>query len=286
MSRVIRAPEELRDFCDVLRVRQERIGLVPTMGALHEGHLSLIDQAREHGATKVLVTIFVNPLQFGPSEDYTRYPRSLEQDIALCESKRVDAIFAPETDALIPSSHATFVEVTGALTSVLEAVHRPTHFRGVTTIVAKLFSLVGPCTALFGRKDYQQWKIIETMTRELQLPVTIVGCPIVREPDGLALSSRNRYLSAEARKRALRLPQGLLRAQRAYQEGQRVRKELLRIACAEIEQGADAIDYVELVDPNTLQTSPDKLVEAALLCAAVRVDTTRLIDNLLLTSAG
>ena len=199
-----RSVAEFRQAAQAVRDSGKRLGLVPTMGALHAGHLSLVAEARAR-ATEVALTIFVNPTQFGPNEDFARYPRTLEQDLALCREAGVSHVFAPEASEMYPKGERTRVQVSG-LTAALCGPHRPDHFDGVTTIVSKLFAVTGECVAVFGRKDYQQLKVIERMTRDLLLPVEIVGLRTLRDADGLALSSRNAYLTAEERERALSHP--------------------------------------------------------------------------------
>ncbi len=254
-----------------------RVGFVPTMGALHDGHLALVSEARSQGASFVAVSLFVNPTQFGPSEDFTRYPRTFDQDFARCRDAKVDVLFAPQREAMYPPGFSSVVEVKG-LTDVLEGVHRPGHFAGVATVVCKLFGLAAPCVAVFGRKDYQQWKVVERMTRDLDLPVEIAAMPTVREPDGLALSSRNRYLSPEERERALGIARGIRAAMHAFDEGERKAASLLSLARAEIEPAFDAIDYVAIADADTLQPL-DRVEERALLAVAAKIGKTRLIDN-------
>lgn len=258
------------------------MGLVPTMGALHAGHLALVDQARERGADFVVVTLFVNPKQFGPGEDFERYPRTLDADREACRARGVDVLFAPPGDAMYPAGFQTHVEVE-ELTQPFEGAHRPGHFRGVTTVVTKLLLLAAPCTAVFGRKDYQQWKVIDRMTRDLFIPVDIVGMPTVREPDGLALSSRNQYLEPDQRRRALGLVQGLRAAARAWAQGERDPAALRRLARAPVDAAFDRVDYVEVADPETLAPlqSPGSTDRAVVLMAA-HLGTTRLIDNLVL----
>lgn len=277
MTRILREPAALRDACRSARASGARVGVVPTMGALHDGHLALVDDAAKRGATFQVVTVFVNPLQFGPSEDLDRYPRTLDADVALCEARGVDVVFAPTDGSMYPPGFQTHV-VTGALGEVLEGAHRPAHFRGVTTVVCKLLSLVGEAIAVFGRKDYQQWRILERMVHDLDLPTEIVGHPIVREPDGLALSSRNRYLSEAARSRALCLSAGLAAAAEAYAAGEHEPDVLARIATAIVEPAVDAIDYVAVVDALTLQ-APEETGRALVALVAAHVEGTRLIDN-------
>ncbi|HEX7453569.1 MAG TPA: pantoate--beta-alanine ligase, partial [Polyangiaceae bacterium] len=198
---------EFRHAANAVRRAGKRLGLVPTMGALHEGHLSLVREARAR-TEEVAVTIFVNPTQFGPNEDFARYPRTLERDLELCREAGVRHVFAPDASEMYPKGERTRVHVSG-LTSALCGPHRPGHFDGVATIVSKLFAVAGECVAVFGRKDYQQLKVIERMTRDLLLPVEIVGLKTLRDADGLALSSRNAYLSVEERARALGIARGL-----------------------------------------------------------------------------
>ena len=279
MTTVVRKPAGFRQACDDARASSRRVGLVPTMGALHEGHFSLIDEAKKR-ADFVALTIFVNPLQFGPDEDLDRYPRTLERDLAGCRERGVDLVFAPAPDAMYPARFQTQVSI-GELTKPLEGECRPAHFDGVTTVVAKLFNLAGPCAAMFGRKDYQQWKILSRMAHDLDMPIEVVGCPIVREPDGLALSSRNRYLSASERKRALGIVSGLRRAHDAWCEGEHSPDTLRSIAAEPAQSDLDRIDYVAAVDPDTLVTpaeSPSRL----LIAVAAHSGTTRLIDNVVL----
>ncbi len=280
----------LRCYLDLYRRSQSysdssnslEIGLVPTMGALHAGHLSLIRQARQENS-RVIVTIFVNPLQFAPNEDFQQYPRTLEQDQELCEQAGVNAIFAP-TAAELGISHHQSVQIIPPtlMTSVLCGAFRPGHFEGVATIVTKLLNLVQPDRVYFGRKDAQQLAIIQRLVTDLNLPVEVVPCAIVREPDGLALSSRNQYLSAEERQQAIALYQGLSQAEKAFRSGERLSANLVQAVNKELGKvPAMKTEYVELVHPTTL--APVEVVEeAGLLAAAVRLGSTRLIDNVLL----
>ena len=281
MTQVIEEPGALRAACDLFRQQQLTVGFVPTMGALHAGHMSLVDAARAAGAQRVVVSIFVNRLQFGPSEDFGRYPRTFPEDQALCRERGVDLIYAPATETMYPPGFQTHVEVE-ELTRPLEGAMRPTHFRGVTTVVMKLWNAVGPCIACFGRKDYQQWRVLERMARDLDMPVRVIGCPIAREPDGLALSSRNRYLDPEQRRRALALHAGLVAADRAYRAGERSVAALEACARAPLEQAADSIDYVTVGDAETLLPWGDHPDRPAVLLIAARVGQTRLIDNAVL----
>jgi pantoate--beta-alanine ligase len=276
---IVRTPDELRATCDAARTRGERVAFVPTMGALHEGHLALVRRAREL-APFVVVSIFVNPTQFGPNEDFERYPRDLEGDTKKLAPLGTSLVFAPEPRAMYLPGDETRVRV-GALAEPLCGAFRPGHFEGVATVVSKLFAIVGPCAAVFGRKDYQQLAILRRVAADLFFPVTIVGHPIVREADGLAMSSRNAYLGPEERRRALGLSRGLHAAYEAFARGERDRGVLERAARAEVERAADSIDYVSVVDPDTL-AAPATVGERALVAIACRVGKTRLIDNFVL----
>jgi pantoate--beta-alanine ligase len=250
------------------------------MGALHSGHLALVREARAR-ADWVTTSIFVNPTQFGPNEDFSKYPRDLDADVAKLEG--CDAVFAPEPSAMYVPGDETRVHV-GALAASLCGPHRPGHFEGVCTVVAKLFGIVGACTAVFGKKDYQQLAIIRRVVADLFMPVTVIGHAIIREPDGLAMSSRNAYLSADERKRALALSRGLAAATRAFEGGERRAGALRDAANALVTPAATSIDYVTVADPDSLVPFDDhtKVGERALLALAVRVGTTRLIDNVVL----
>lgn len=277
---MLKEPFELRAACEAARTKGLTVGFVPTMGALHEGHLALVREAKKR-AGFVACSIFVNPTQFGPNEDLARYPRDLEGDLRKLDG--VDVVFAPEPTAMYVAGERTRVRV-DELTLHLCGPHRPGHFEGVTTIVAKLFAIVGPSIAVFGKKDFQQLAVIRRMTRDLFFPVEIVGYPIVREPDGLAMSSRNAYLSAEERVRALGLSRGLAAAARAFARGERRAGALRKLALSEIEPIATSIDYVTIADADAISpiddaaTAPDRV----LLAVACRVGGTRLIDNVVL----
>ncbi len=257
------------------------LGLVPTMGALHAGHLSLVAAAKRD-CPLVAATIFVNPLQFGPNEDFAKYPRTFDDDCAQLEAAGVDLLFAPSSEAMVPTGGAnTFVEVPG-ISDRLDGAFRPGHFRGVATIVAKLFHILGPDRAYFGQKDAAQLAVLRAMVRDQNFPVELVACPIVREPDGLALSSRNRYLSPEDRSRAVILHQSLLCAAKLHESGERRATAL--IAKMRQHLSADstlAPEYAAVVDPYTL-LPVDDVSRGALLAVAARFSGTRLIDNLLL----
>jgi pantoate--beta-alanine ligase len=256
------------------------VGLVPTIGALHAGHASLIEAARKETGF-VVVSIFVNPAQFGPNEDFARYPRSLIEDLRLCGREGVDLVFHPDTASMYPPGARTFVEVTD-LQDVLCGPSRPGHFRGVTTVVAKLFHILEPDVAYFGQKDGQQTRIVQQMVRDLNFPVRIRVCPTVREPDGLALSSRNRYLDADQRRQAPILFQALETVRRLVAAGERDVKALERSLVRQIAAAPGArLDYAAVVDSDTLQ--PRKRVQGTVLVAvAVHFGTTRLIDNIVL----
>jgi pantoate--beta-alanine ligase len=273
---------ELSRFLSAERAAGRTIGFVPTMGALHEGHLELVREARRRSDV-VLVSIFVNPTQFGPNEDFARYPRDVEGDLAKCASAGATAAFVPDVSEMYPEGSETRVTV-GKLAAPLCGVHRPGHFEGVATVVAKLFAAVGPCVAVFGRKDYQQLKVIERMATDLLFPVTVVGHPTVRDFDGLALSSRNAYLSADERRRALAIPSALAGAASAFAAGERSARALLEPARQRVEAAARSIDYVTLADPRTLAPcdSATTLSGPVLLAIAARIEKTRLIDNMVL----
>jgi pantoate--beta-alanine ligase len=256
------------------------VGLVPTMGYLHEGHLSLVRAARTENA-HVVASIFVNPAQFGPNEDLARYPRDEARDLELLRAERVDAVFAPDVAEIYPDGYSTYVEVEG-LTARLEGASRPGHFRGVTTVVLKLLNIVQPQRAYFGQKDAQQLAVIGRMALDLDLPVEIIGRPIVREADGLALSSRNVYLQGEDRAAALVLSRALALARRMFDDGVRdadvIREEMTALIAGEPRA---AMDYVSVADAETLDelTSIDR---PTLVSLAVRIGSTRLIDNVVL----
>ncbi|MEA5621231.1 bifunctional pantoate--beta-alanine ligase/(d)CMP kinase [Cronbergia sp. UHCC 0137] len=268
---------------------QTTIGLVPTMGNLHQGHLSLIERSRQENST-VIVSIFVNPLQFGPKEDFHRYPRTLESDCQLCEQAGVDAIFAPTPEELalpqksIQETSVTQVIPPDAMISSLCGRFRPGHFQGVTTIVTKLFNLVQPDRAYFGQKDGQQLAIIKRLVADLNLPVEIVACPTMREASGLALSSRNQYLTATEKEQATVLFRGLRTAQAAFSAGIRNSKELIALVWQEMAKVSNiSVEYIELVDPTTLMFL-DKVEEEGMLAIAARLGSTRLIDNTILSN--
>lgn len=268
---------ELRDWIAVEKTLGRKIALVPTMGYLHRGHLTLIEQAKQTGAF-VVVSIFVNPLQFGPNEDLSRYPRDLERDALLLEEVKVDVLFHPTVEEMYPQPMVTYVEV-GELDKVLCGASRPGHFRGVTTVVSKLFHIVEPDMAFFGQKDYQQYLIIARMVSDLNLPIEIFPVPIVREEDGLALSSRNVFLSTEERQEALTLSRSLDEAEGHLRAGERSAQELERLIRERIHrESRGVIDYVEIRDARDL-SEVTNIKRPVLLALAVRFGTTRLIDN-------
>ena len=277
---LLRTVADLREACDAVRRRGERVGFVPTMGALHAGHLALAREAKRR-APFVVASIFVNPTQFGPNEDLARYPRDLEGDMAKLATEGVDAVFAPDVGEVYPAGEETRVHV-AHLTEPLCGRTRPGHFDGVATVVAKLFAMVGPSVAVFGTKDYQQLLVIRRMTRDLFLPVEVVGVRTIREPDGLAMSSRNAYLSPPERSRALALARGLDAAARAFAAGERRPRELERVAREPVDLAATSVDYVEVRNPDTLASLDRETGPRALLAIACRIGPTRLIDNLVL----
>lgn len=260
--------------------RRGRVVLVPTMGALHEGHLSLLDRACERGDLVVL-SIFVNPLQFGPSEDFASYPRDLDRDLALAAERGADLVFAPDVREIYPTGEPATRVVPGPMADRLCGAFRTGHFEGVLTVVAKLFNIVQPDVAVFGQKDYQQSVLIRRMVTDLDMPIEIDVAPTVRDPDGLALSSRNAYLSGDDRERALRLWRGLRAAKAAYHGGERDAAVLRSLAQAELE-GDPRVrpQYVELVDGETLEPVAEA-VPGSVLAVAAFVGDARLIDNLI-----
>jgi pantoate--beta-alanine ligase len=258
------------------------VGLVPTMGYLHEGHISLVRRARDDN-DHVIVSIFVNPTQFGPNEDFERYPRDEARDLRLLEAEGVDAVFIPTVEDIYPPGFDDWIEVKGSLTERLEGAHRPGHFRGVTTVVARLFRIVRPHRAYFGQKDAQQLRVIRRMVVEQRLPVEIVPMPTVREPDGLALSSRNVYLSAQQRRAALVLPRALALA-REMVATDITDAEAIRNAI-ESSQFSSHLDYVSVSDERTLEEL-HTIDRPTLILIAGRVGTTRLIDNTIVVPKG
>ncbi|MCS7050626.1 MAG: pantoate--beta-alanine ligase, partial [Thermomicrobium sp.] len=253
------------------------IGFVPTMGYLHEGHLALVRRARAENQT-VVVSIFVNPLQFGPHEDYARYPRDLERDLRLVELEGVTLVFAPPVEEMYPPGFATTVVVSGPLAERLEGAARPGHFRGVATVVTRLLNLVRPHRAYFGWKDAQQVLVVQRLVRDLALPVEVVPVPTVREPDGLAMSSRNVYLSPEERATAAAIPRALFAALARFEAGERAAAVLRETVQDELRRTPIQLEYVSVSDRETFQEL-ERVDRPALLLLAARVGTTRLIDN-------
>lgn len=277
---MVRDPKQMQTLSEGWRREGKRIAFVPTMGYFHEGHLSLMREGRRRGEVLV-VSIFVNPIQFGPSEDYERYPRDLERDIRMAESVGVDVIFHPEARDMYPEGFQTYVEVT-ELQNHLCGKFRPGHFRGVATVVMKLFNIVKPHVAIFGLKDYQQFLLIKRMVEDLNMDVEVVGVPTVREPDGLAASSRNAYLRPEERRAALVLYKSLKEAERVFREGERNAQRIAEAALRVIEsEPAVRLQYLELCDPETLEPLSGE-IHRGLLALAAWVGNTRLIDNIVL----
>ncbi|OAF08693.1 pantoate--beta-alanine ligase [Bradyrhizobium centrolobii] len=270
---------ELRRALAQARKADMRIGFVPTMGYLHDGHMALVEASRAQ-CDVTIASIFVNPTQFGPNEDLSTYPRDFLRDEKLCRDAGVEIIFAPDAQEIYPSGFETFVEP-GELAKPLCGGFRPGHFRGVATVVCKLFNMVQPDVAFFGRKDFQQCAIVRHMAIDLNLPIEIVTVPTVREADGLAMSSRNRYLDRQERQQALAISRGLLAAEAQFREGERNVGKLLALVRRHLEK-VDRLQYLELVDADTLKPAKSPLGAPAALCVAAYVGTTRLIDNVIL----
>jgi pantoate--beta-alanine ligase len=280
--RIIKTISEMQNVSEQLRFEGKKIALVPTMGYLHRGHATLIERARTL-ADVVVTSIFVNPTQFAPNEDFTRYPRDLVHDTKIAEAAGADIIFHPSASDMYPPTSSTYVMVED-VSKLLEGGFRPTHFRGVTTVVAKFFNIVKPHIAIFGQKDAQQVFIIQKMVRELNINVQLMVVPIVREEDGLALSSRNAYLSEEERKRALVLSQSLSKAKEHILAGERNLAQLRSEIQTTIQSGQPTgIDYIAFINPETFQPTEVLSPHGVLIALAVRFGTTRLIDNILIT---
>jgi len=278
----MRLINKINDIKAVIRTNKamgKSIGYVPTMGYLHEGHLSLAKRSVQDNDFTVM-SIFVNPTQFGPNEDFERYPRDLERDLALAESVGVDVVFAPSVEEMYPDGYKTYVNVED-ITNVLCGRSRPGHFRGVTTVVNKLFNIVEPNKAYFGQKDAQQVVVIKKMVRDLNMNLEVITCPIVREADGLAMSSRNVYLSSEERKAALILSKSLFEAEELIKQGERSRKKIVEYIESRIKTEKLAeIDYVEVVSADNLDIM-EELKGTILIALAVKFGKTRLIDNVI-----
>jgi pantoate--beta-alanine ligase len=282
---VISDPQQMQQIALAEKRAGRRVVLVPTMGYLHAGHLSLLQEGRQRGDFLVL-SLFVNPTQFGPREDLSTYPRDLEADLAMARAAGVDAVWTPTPAEVYPAGYATWVAVEGGLTTTLCGASRPGHFRGVTTVVCKLFNVIQPDVALFGAKDFQQLAVIRQMVRDLNFPIEIVGMPIVREADGLALSSRNVYLSPDQRRQALVLSQGLTAAQQLAAAGERDGATILATLRRLIAAQPDArIDYLQICHQGTLQEQSRVDADSVLLLA-VYIGQTRLIDNGFLLPQG
>jgi len=264
----------VRAFIKNIKQQFKTIGFVPTMGYLHEGHMSLV-KASKNMCDITVVSIFVNPKQFGPKEDYSKYPRNLERDLKLLEEAKIDMVFIPDVDTIYPEGFSTTINI-GPLANVLEGAFRPGHFDGVCTVVTKLFNIVKPDKAFFGEKDYQQLKIIQKLVKDLNLDIEIVPIPTKREEDGLAMSSRNAYLNQEERRRASSIYRFLLKAKEAFEKGIKDTDKIIEYAKAVLD--VDVIDYIKIVDKETLEekTTPSKYDR---ILIAVRIGSTRLIDN-------
>lgn len=280
--KIVSTIEEVREQVREWKKEGKTVGFVPTMGYLHEGHASLMDAAGEND--KVVVSIFVNPMQFGPNEDLASYPRDLEHDAKVCEAHGVDLIFHPTPEEMYGDNFYSYVDM-DVLTKELCGLSRPVHFRGVCTVVAKLFNIVTPDKAYFGQKDAQQLAVIKRMVKDLNMPLTIVGCPIIREEDGLAKSSRNTYLSPEERKAALVLSRSIFLGKKMVEQGEKDCRKIKEAMTAEIEKEPFAkIDYVKIVDLSTMQ-QVETTEHGVLAAIAVYIGKTRLIDNFMTEEA-
>jgi pantoate--beta-alanine ligase len=275
--RIIQSVKEMQDYSESLRLKGQKIAFVPTMGYFHDGHLSLMKAGKERGDCLV-ISIYVNPIQFGPTEDLEKYPRDFDRDVRLADNVGVDVVFYPNNQEMYPSLFQTLVKVEN-VTRNLCGMSRPDHFNGVTTVCAKLFNIVKPHVAIFGRKDFQQLVTVKRMVRDLNLDLEIVGMPIVRESDGLAMSSRNVYLKEKERNSALNLSRSLKLAKEMYDKGERNASVILNAVKKMIEQHPDCtIDYVKICDSTTI-ADVEKIEGETLLALAVKVSSTRLIDN-------
>ncbi|HOJ50750.1 MAG TPA: pantoate--beta-alanine ligase [Spirochaetota bacterium] len=278
---IIKNPYELQCKIKELKLQGKRIGVVPTMGALHEGHLTLVRESKKNNDITI-VTIFVNPKQFGPNEDFNSYPRTFESDKNKLEKEGVDFLFYPDINDMYPDGYATSVEVESGIVNKLCGAKRPGHFKGVTTVVSKLFNITLPDNAYFGLKDYQQYLIIRKMVKDLNFPINVVGVPIVREEDGLAMSSRNKYLSDEERKDATLIYKSLLKAKNLIESGekdaQKIKKTILEILT---QSKFSKIDYIEIVDPENLE-EVSEINKSVLIAVACFFGKARLIDNIVI----
>jgi len=282
---IIEKAKEMQYICEKIRNSCKKIGFVPTMGALHEGHLSLVRKAREENEV-VVVSIFVNPIQFGPNEDYNRYPRTFESDCEKLKKESVDYLFFPSVEEMYPAGFETYVSLR-KLPNHLCGLSRPGHFDGVATVVTKLFNIVKPHKSYFGQKDYQQAKIIERMVSDLNIDTEVIMMPIVRESDGLAMSSRNSYLNPEERKKAICLYKSLLKAKEMIEgkekSPEKIKEEMKKLI---LEIAPDAkIDYISIVNPQTLD-DVSEIKDTVVVALAVFIGSTRLIDNFIITQAN
>ena len=276
---ICKTPAEISQLCDSWHKQNLTIGLVPTMGYLHDGHLSLMDIAKSK-TDKVVVSIFVNPTQFGPNEDLDKYPRDFERDERLCRERGVDAVFYPTPADMYAPDFSTWVTET-SLSQALCGLSRPIHFRGVCTVCLKLFNLARADVAVFGKKDAQQALIIKRMVRDLNVPIDIIMAPLIREPDGLARSSRNKYLSEDEHNRALSISRGIFAAEKAWKNGEKSAAKLTAILRKSIEDAGGQVDYVELVSQSAIRPI-EAVDQPALLACAAFFGKTRLIDNVFL----
>ena len=273
---ILRTPKELSQTVDACRVNGQSVAMVPTMGALHQGHTSLIDLARQH-ADVVVATIFVNPLQFNNPVDFDKYPLQMDHDVQLLEQHGVQFLYAPSVDTMYGANFSTSVHVAG-ITDVLEGSSRPGHFSGVSTVIAKLFSAGRPDVAIFGQKDFQQFAVIQRMVSDLDMPIQLIMAPTIREPDGLAMSSRNVRLSISARQEAVAISQGLMAAQTQFASGIRDSERLIKAVESVIAPTSADIDYVKVIDPATLNEL-SMATPGCVIVVAVVLDGIRLIDN-------
>ncbi|MFA5251433.1 MAG: pantoate--beta-alanine ligase [Phycisphaerae bacterium] len=282
--KVAKTIKSVRNLVKAARNRGKRIGFVPTMGALHIGHISLIKKAKQQTGF-VVVSIFVNPTQFGPSEDFKKYPRPIKSDLAICRKAGVDVVFAPGSQQMYPSENLTWVDV-GKLTEPLCGRFRQGHFRGVATVCTKLFNIVAPDMAFFGQKDAQQAIVIKQMVTDLKMPLKIVVCPTVRQADGLAVSSRNQYLTRQQKKDATYIYKALKKSENLIKTGTKKSKIIIGEMKKILKQVPSMkIEYISIVDAETLQ-EPDKVTGRVLIAAAVKIGSTRLIDNILVDVSG
>ncbi|NPA12868.1 MAG: pantoate--beta-alanine ligase [Aquificae bacterium] len=276
---VVKSVKDMAELSKKLKKEGKTVGFVPTMGYLHQGHLSLVECSKKDNDITVL-SIFVNPIQFGKNEDLDRYPRDIERDIQICQSHGVDYLFVPSVEDMYPEGYSTYVVVEG-ITDVLCGAYREGHFKGVATVVNKLFNIVKPDRAYFGKKDYQQYLVIKKMVEDLNMDIQVVGCPIVREKDGLAMSSRNKYLSPEERQSAVSISQALFKAKELFEKGETNPQTLTEVIKETIQSQpyVKEIQYIQIVDPKTLKTK-EKAEKGDIIAVAVFVGNTRLIDNI------